>query len=211
MSYYRTEVNNNDTQRGGRYMNKTSDENWLTKTLYVAQILFVIVISLFTAWNSYLSYNQFKLMYRPFVGVVNVDTTRLLGPNKKDTYANTIGVLSIFWLENTGSIPAKNAKFDVVGKLGSTILPRNEPVWDEGVIMPPHTKYFIRTTLGKNDLMRLIEGGEKLIYSIKISYSDLEGYKSQEYTSYQEYELVSKDPPAFLVHPVTRNKWEAMR
>jgi len=189
-------------------MSESPEKNKLTTTYHVAQIIFVIVISVFTAWNSYLAYRQSKLIYRPFVGVIDVATTRFRPPNQKDTYANTTSVLVNFLLENTGSIPAKNVKIDVTGKLGNTILPRIEPSSDEGVVVPPHAKFSNLTSIGKNELKRLVDGGEKLIYSIKISYSDFEGYKSQEYTSYYELELVGKDPPAFLVHPVARNKWE---
>ena len=140
--------------------------------------------------------------------MIDVGTTRFRLPGQKDTYANTISILVNFSIENTGTIPAKNVKVDVTGKLGNTILPRIEPSSDEGVVVPPHAKFSNLVSIGRGDLKRLVEGGGKLIYSIKISYSDFEGYKSQEYTSYYEFELVGKDPPTFLVHPVPRNRWE---
>jgi hypothetical protein len=133
---------------------------------------------------------------------------RIPSPNQKDTYANTTGLIVNFIVGNTGSIPAKNVKIDLTGKIGNVILRRIEPSSDEGFIVPSQGKFSISSFIEKNDLKRLVEDGEKLIYSIKISYSDFKGYEPQEYTSYSELELVAKDPPGFLVHPVARNKWE---
>ena len=87
------------------------------------------------------------------------------------------------------------------------ILPRIEPTSNEGVILPPQTKFANQASIGKDYLRRIVEGGEKLIYSMKISYSDLERYDSKEYTSYYEVKLVEKDPPTFNVQLAAKNNW----
>jgi hypothetical protein len=188
-------------------MGENSEKNGLFTLYHYCQIIFILVISGFTAWNAYFANRQANLNNRPFIGITDVATTRIRLPGKTDTYANTNNILITFTLENTGNLPAKTVNVDVTGKIGNVILPRNESTLHEDTIIPPHVKFFNLANLSKDYLKEIVERGVPILFSIKISYSDFEGYKSQEYTTYYKLIPISKDPPNFISHLVGSKAW----
>lgn len=185
-------------------MSENTRHNRLSSIYYCFQIAFVIIISLTTIYNLCLTRKQSKLVFKPFIGVVDANITKII--DGSDTYDNTKGVLLRFNLENVGNLPAKNVKILTVGKIGNTILPRTEADEKEGITLAPHMKVTNSANFGRDVLVRLVEKGERLVFSVQLSYSDLEDYELQDYTSYYEIAVVKKDPLALALNIIPKIK-----
>jgi archaellum component FlaF (FlaF/FlaG flagellin family) len=128
----------------------------------------------------------------PFVGVVDAKTHKSLeGP---DTYDNVKGAQVDFVIQNTGSTPAKNLTVEVRGRMGNTVLPYNEYPNKMGTILFPGASGTSTVKIGKGQLDQLIAGRDRLIYTVKLSYTDWEGNK--KYSLEQKFEVAvsAKEP-----------------
>jgi hypothetical protein len=158
------------------------------------QIAFFVVVGVFTIFNSFETHRINKLIFKPIVGITDIKTVRHPLPGRRDTYPNIMMVSIIFTYENVGNLPAKDFKFKILGKLGNTTLPHTEPEIDKGIHFIQRAKLQNIANIGRNEIVRLVEGKEKLTYTVEISYSDWEGYEYFYYQTRYQVLAVSKEP-----------------
>ena len=162
----------------------------------VAQILFYLVIAITTSWSLYITRRQSDLIFKPAVGIVDAKTTRHIIPDSVDVYKNVTGATIAFTIENAGTLPAKDVKIKVRGKIGNTTLPYTETetgLTEEGIVLLPKAKVFNRPKIGKRTIERMV-AKERLIYTIQLSFTDWEDYKPYSYSVRYEVSVTKKSP-----------------
>jgi hypothetical protein len=116
-------------------------------------------------------------------------------PGKPDTYPNVAMVAILFTYENVGNLPVKDFESKPIGKLGNTTLPFTDPeTGEKGIKLIQWGKVQNVSQLGRNEIVRLVDGKEKLVYTVDISYSDWEGYESFNYQTSFQVVVVFKEP-----------------
>lgn len=176
-----------------------TNNSWLVSCL---QIIFYVVVSIGTVTNLYITNQNNKLIFKPAIGVVDVDAMRILQDKEHPNLDEALGGRIIFKIGNTGSLPAKNVKISVRGKIGNTTLPftENENV-AQGVVMVQDTKYSNTVNFHKEILARM--KAERLIYKISLSYADFENYQSYQHDQFFEVRIQSESPFQFGVFPIS--------
>ncbi|MCK4377462.1 MAG: hypothetical protein KAV97_04525 [Actinomycetia bacterium] len=163
--------------------------------LKYSQMIFYVVIGTCTAYNLWLTRKQSNLVFKPFIGVMDIKTTRMLiDINKKDVYENVKCVKIDFVIKNVGNLPAKNFKIKTIGKIGNIILPHEEDKKNEGGTILPQQVLINTAIIGKDVIDGLVERKEKLRYEVELFYSDWENYQQYNYSSYFDIFVINKNP-----------------
>lgn len=173
-------------------------ESFLSNTAKVGQLVFYIIIAGTAIYNLYIANRQSKLIFKPVVGVVEVKTTRHvanLSEGSKASYDSVRYATVAFVIKNVGNLPAKNLKTLVRGKLGDTNLAYTEKNKDKpGVVLIQNAEVTNRARISKSTLETLLKKKKRLIYTVKISYTDWEEYNNYDYSTSYEVTMIRKEP-----------------
>jgi hypothetical protein len=195
-------------QENDKKINKRNP-NLLQNIYYIFIILGTLFGIGFAFYNTYISSRQSNLIFRPILGITDIQQVRLLNDttlkdaNELNSYQNFAGLQIFFIIENVGNLPAKNVHITSTGTLGDTTLPSTLDK-KSGPILVPKTRVVNLNTISKNDIDRLFNK-EKLILTIKIEYSDWYNIHSDSYESYFEVEPLSKEPFLTRINPLGSN------
>lgn len=184
-------------------MNRMSDSKKSCQFFSWLQAIFYIVVSFATLYNLYAADRHNKLIFKPVIGVADVKTHRLITNESANGLDDVLGAKITFEIENKGSLPAKNVKISVRGKIGNTTLSftENENL-SKGIIMIQNTKYSNAPQIGKSILLRM-KNNEKLFYKVSISFTDFEEYQAYQYDQFFEVRIITEKPLELGVYPIS--------